>query len=145
MSSKNLYGLPSLQNGNLTTAEQNAITIELGLDEATLDKYPKLIYAQAKLHKDKANSTTSCCSICLADYKDTDVLRDLPDCGHLFHLECVDSWLKLHATCPNGVDLEKLTNAEDPFGEELQRRTVGMECGGSEGTMAAPPFTAADI
>ncbi|KAL4614815.1 hypothetical protein ACB092_07G079700 [Castanea dentata] len=91
---------PSLQIGNLATAEQNAITIELGLDEATLDKYPKLIYAQAKLHTNKANSTTSCCSICLADYKDTDVLRDLPDCGHLFHLECVDSWLKLHATCP---------------------------------------------
>ena len=90
----------SLQNSNLTTAEQNPITIELGLDEATLDKYPKLIYAQVKLHKNKANSTTSCCSICLADYKDTDVLRDLPDCGHLFHLECVDSWLKLHATCP---------------------------------------------
>ena len=91
---------PSLQIGNLATAEQNAITLELGLDEATLDKYPKLIYAQAKLHKNKANSTASCCSICLADYKDTDVLRDLPDCGHLFHLECVDSWLKLHATCP---------------------------------------------
>ena len=91
---------PSLQIGNLATAEQNAITLELGLDEATLDKYPKLIYAQAKQHKNKANSTASCCSICLADYKDTDVLRDLPDCGHLFHLECVDSWLKLHATCP---------------------------------------------
>ncbi|XP_050263516.1 putative RING-H2 finger protein ATL71 [Quercus robur] len=91
---------PSLQIRNLATAEQNAITLELGLHEATLDKYPKLIYAQAKLHKNKANSTASCCSICLADYKDTDVLRDLPDCGHLFHLECVDSWLKLHATCP---------------------------------------------
>lgn len=58
---------PSLQIGNLTTAEQNAITINLGLDEATLDKYPKLIYAQAKLHKSKANCISSCCSICEED------------------------------------------------------------------------------
>ncbi len=87
---------PSHQIGTMTNAD--AVTIELGLDEATLSNYPKLIYAQAKLHK--GNSTTSCCSICLADYKDTDVLRFLPYCGHLFHLKCVDSWLRLNATCP---------------------------------------------
>ncbi|XP_041013676.1 RING-H2 finger protein ATL70-like [Juglans microcarpa x Juglans regia] len=81
---------------------QNSIeTLELGLDEATLRNYPKLIYAQAKLHKGaNSTSTASSCSICLADYKDTDVLRLLPHCGHLFHLKCVDSWLRLHATCP---------------------------------------------
>ncbi|KAG6709913.1 hypothetical protein I3843_06G147900 [Carya illinoinensis] len=81
---------------------QNSIeTLELGLDEATLRNYPKLIYAQAKLHRGAdSTSTASSCSICLADYKDTDVLRLLPQCGHLFHLKCVDSWLRLHASCP---------------------------------------------
>ena len=69
-----------------------------GIDEATLRQYPKLLYAEAKLHQ--GNSTISCCSICLADYDDTDVLRLLPDCSHIFHLKCVDSWLRLHATCP---------------------------------------------
>ncbi|KAK4563992.1 hypothetical protein RGQ29_006191 [Quercus rubra] len=69
-----------------------------GIDEATLRQYPKLLYAEAKLHQ--GNSTISCCSICLADYNDTDVLRMLPDCSHIFHLKCVDSWLRLHATCP---------------------------------------------
>ena len=69
-----------------------------GIDEATLRQYPKLLYAEAKLHQ--GNSTSSCCSICLADYNDTDVLRLLPDCSHIFHLKCVDSWLHLHATCP---------------------------------------------
>lgn len=91
---------PSNQFGTFTAAQQDAINIELGLDKATLENYPKLIYSQAKLHKGMGNSTTSCCSICLADYKDTDVLRFLPYCGHLFHVECVDSWLLLHATCP---------------------------------------------
>ncbi|KAK9989065.1 hypothetical protein SO802_029304 [Lithocarpus litseifolius] len=85
---------PSNQIGTFTTAQQDAI------NKVTLENYPKLIYSQAKLHRGTGNSTTSCCSICLADYKDTDVLRFLPYCGHLFHVECVDSWLLLHATCP---------------------------------------------
>lgn len=75
-----------------------------GLDEATLLSYPKLLYSQAKLHKkdysSSCSSTASCCSICLADYKGSDTLRLLPDCGHLFHLRCVDPWLRLHPTCP---------------------------------------------
>uniref|UniRef100_A0A7N2MVI3 RING-type domain-containing protein n=1 Tax=Quercus lobata TaxID=97700 RepID=A0A7N2MVI3_QUELO len=90
---------PSNQIGTFTTAQQDAI------NKATLENYPKFIYGQTKLHKGTGNSTTSCCSICLADYKDTDVLRFLPYCGHLFHVECVDSWLLLHATCPVCRDL----------------------------------------
>ncbi|XP_021650127.2 RING-H2 finger protein ATL70-like [Hevea brasiliensis] len=76
---------------------QNIVT-DVGLDEATLKSYPKLLYSEAKLHK--ADSTSTCCSICLAEYKNTDMLRLLPDCGHLFHLKCVDPWLRLHPTCP---------------------------------------------
>ncbi|KAB1206872.1 RING-H2 finger protein ATL70 [Morella rubra] len=88
---------PSLQF--IGNSQQHSVsTMEQGIDEATLRNYPKLIYAQAKLHQ--GNSTASSCSICLADYKDTDVLRLLPHCGHIFHLKCVDSWLRLHATCP---------------------------------------------
>ncbi|KAK7814415.1 ring-h2 finger protein atl70 [Quercus suber] len=83
---------------SIGTAPQQSINIvELSLDEATLHNYLKLFYAQAKLHK--GNSTSSCCSICLTNYSDTNVSLLLPDCGHLFHLKCVDSWLRLHATC----------------------------------------------
>lgn len=79
-------------------SEQNFVAIELGLDEATLHSFPKLLYAQYKLKKSR--STTSCCSICLMDYKETDVLLSLPECGHLFHLKCINPWLRLHPTCP---------------------------------------------
>ncbi|XP_010263056.1 PREDICTED: RING-H2 finger protein ATL70-like [Nelumbo nucifera] len=77
---------------------QHTVTIEEGVDAATLLSYPKLLYSQAKLRSN--DSTASCCSICLADYKNTDVLRLLPGCGHLFHLNCVDPWLRLRPTCP---------------------------------------------
>lgn len=80
------------QNHDVTVA------IDVGLDEATLLSYPKVLYSEVKA-KNK-DSTASCCSICLADYKNSDTLRLLPDCGHLFHLKCVDPWLRLHPTCP---------------------------------------------
>ncbi|XWS19035.1 hypothetical protein CRYUN_Cryun32bG0096500 [Craigia yunnanensis] len=39
------------------------------------------------------------CCICLAKYADDDELRELP-CIHVFHVDCVDKWLKINATCP---------------------------------------------
>ncbi|KAJ7962936.1 E3 ubiquitin-protein ligase [Quillaja saponaria] len=39
------------------------------------------------------------CCICLAKYQDEDELRELP-CCHVFHVECVDKWLKINASCP---------------------------------------------
>lgn len=83
---------------NVTTQPDDE-SITTGLDDATLRSFPKLLYAHAKLHKDKSTASC-CCSVCLADYKDKDMLRLLPDCGHLFHLKCVDPWLRLNPTCP---------------------------------------------
>ncbi|XP_057457096.1 E3 ubiquitin-protein ligase At1g63170-like [Lotus japonicus] len=39
------------------------------------------------------------CCICLAKYADDDELRELP-CSHVFHVGCVDKWLKINASCP---------------------------------------------
>ncbi|XP_059298180.1 RING-H2 finger protein ATL70-like [Lycium ferocissimum] len=74
--------------------------VDIGLDEATLLSYPKLLYSEAKVNYNEDSTASTCCSICLADYKDNDMLRLLQDCGHLFHLKCVDSWLMLNPSCP---------------------------------------------
>lgn len=39
------------------------------------------------------------CTVCLAEYEDREILRLLP-CGHHFHVNCIDQWLRLHANCP---------------------------------------------
>ncbi|KAL5709052.1 RING-type E3 ubiquitin transferase [Ranunculus cassubicifolius] len=75
-----------------------SLAVDIGLDETTIQSYPTLIYSKATL--DNKEKTSSCCSICLSDYENTDMLRQLPDCGHLFHMKCVDPWLHLHPTCP---------------------------------------------
>ncbi|XP_058739882.1 RING-H2 finger protein ATL5-like [Vicia villosa] len=40
------------------------------------------------------------CVICLADYKEREILRIMPKCGHTFHLCCIDIWLRKQSTCP---------------------------------------------
>lgn len=39
------------------------------------------------------------CCICLGKYGDGAELRELP-CTHHFHVDCVDKWLKINASCP---------------------------------------------
>lgn len=83
------------------------IEVPQGLDDSTINTFPKLTYYEMKKNSCYNNSSgniedpsNSSCSICLADYKEEDMLRLLPDCGHLYHLLCVDLWLKSHNTCP---------------------------------------------
>nr|XP_043633633.1 putative RING-H2 finger protein ATL71 [Erigeron canadensis] len=53
-----------------------------------------------QLHRRDASSCCSGCTICLADYEPADVIHLLPECGHFFHAKCIDTWLKVHPTCP---------------------------------------------
>ncbi|THU65681.1 hypothetical protein C4D60_Mb05t06200 [Musa balbisiana] len=41
------------------------------------------------------------CPICLAEFEEGDELRVLPQCGHGFHVGCVDAWLHSHSSCPS--------------------------------------------
>ncbi|KAK7278583.1 hypothetical protein RJT34_23615 [Clitoria ternatea] len=81
-----------------------------GLSEARLDQiasvrsFPSLLVSKSKLSNSSSGSSSSCtsssCCICLMDYKESDLLRVLPGCGHFFHAKCVDPWLRMNFTCP---------------------------------------------
>ncbi|XP_040382363.1 RING-H2 finger protein ATL70-like [Oryza brachyantha] len=75
--------------------------VEAGIDEATLEAFPVVVYGEArKAREGGAAAAQTCCPVCLENYGDADVLRALPDCGHLFHRGCVDPWLRQRPTCP---------------------------------------------
>ncbi|KAL5572006.1 hypothetical protein UlMin_021603 [Ulmus minor] len=71
--------------------EENPV---IGLDPCVINSYPKFPYSGDLVNKE------STCSICLCDYKETEMLRMMPECRHYFHLCCLDAWLKLNGSCP---------------------------------------------
>lgn len=88
----------TVHDQNSSAAGADTAAAVPGLDQATLDSYPKFVYSDEEKKKKKGDQ--SCCSICLGDYRDSDLLRMLPDCSHSFHVACIDAWMKIHATCP---------------------------------------------
>ncbi|KAK7394700.1 hypothetical protein VNO78_15235 [Psophocarpus tetragonolobus] len=67
----------------------------VGLDQTVINSYPRFQYSR---EGGRSNNTT--CSICLCEYKDSEMLRMMPECRHYFHLCCLDSWLRLKGSCP---------------------------------------------
>ncbi|CAH8363993.1 unnamed protein product [Eruca vesicaria subsp. sativa] len=64
-----------------------------GLKKKVLRSLPKLTYSpEEKLTE---------CAICLSEFTAGDELRVLPQCGHGFHVLCIDTWLGSHSSCPS--------------------------------------------
>lgn len=40
------------------------------------------------------------CAVCITELAPGETARVLPRCGHAFHVDCVDMWLRSHSTCP---------------------------------------------
>ncbi|KAC9968853.1 hypothetical protein E3N88_45015 [Mikania micrantha] len=67
--------------------------IPTGVDDKTLATIPIIAY--------KKSDPDPCeCSVCLVDVEDGDMVRVLPDCKHLFHVNCIDEWFAGHTSCP---------------------------------------------
>jgi len=85
--------------------------VATGIDEETLDSFPKMLYSEdarrsfksvqgKEEEEEEAAQDKMCCLICLGEYTETEVVRVMPDCEHMFHVDCIDEWLRLHVTCP---------------------------------------------
>nr|CAB3471764.1 unnamed protein product [Digitaria exilis] len=75
-----------------------------GLDAAALASLPVTAYRR-KLQADDASTSEAAaaaadCAVCLSELADGEKVRALPSCGHVFHVDCVDAWLRTRVTCP---------------------------------------------
>jgi len=69
----------------------NLSPVAVGLTSDAITAIPTIRY-------DAGLEETSCC-VCMCDYEESDMLKKLP-CGHYFHSDCIEKWLKGHTACP---------------------------------------------
>ncbi|KAE8712734.1 RING/U-box superfamily protein [Hibiscus syriacus] len=66
-----------------------------GLDSSVISSIPLFVF-----NMEEHNKLGLECVICLSLFEDNEVGRNLPKCGHGFHVECIDMWLNSHSNCP---------------------------------------------
>ncbi|XP_061990613.1 RING-H2 finger protein ATL66-like [Rosa rugosa] len=98
-----IYVYPAVRPGHDDQAWQDGL--EKVLPPPTI--YSKTQH-EGEAHEDEGGVVKSCkrssswkqCAICMEDFVEGESCRVLPTCDHIFHLICIDSWLKLHPSCP---------------------------------------------
>lgn len=99
-----------------------------GIDRNVIYMLPVFRFGSLRGQKDGLE-----CAVCLNKFEPTEVLRLLPKCKHAFHVECVDTWLDAHSTCPlcrYRVDPEDILLIEDnknPHQEDNSQQRVHEE------------------
>ncbi|XP_019441106.1 PREDICTED: RING-H2 finger protein ATL16-like [Lupinus angustifolius] len=78
-----------------------------GLDEAVIRLIPLIQY---KRQQEESSSSIGnrefgernfCeCAVCLNEFQEDEKLRIIPNCSHVFHIDCIDVWLQNNANCP---------------------------------------------
>ncbi|EOY31603.1 hypothetical protein QUC31_019705 [Theobroma cacao] len=68
---------------------------DAGVDQSFIDTLPIFHYKAIIGVKNPFD-----CAVCLCEFEPEDKLRLLPKCSHAFHMECIDTWLLSHSTCP---------------------------------------------
>ncbi|GAB4841708.1 hypothetical protein Ancab_022430 [Ancistrocladus abbreviatus] len=93
---------PARQNEDPLMAYSPAMEIHRGLDEWVIRDIPTFQYKSREEEVDGSGGERSFrgCAVCLNEFQDREMLRVLPHCSHVFHLDCIDIWLMNNANCP---------------------------------------------
>ncbi|KAL7687386.1 putative Zinc finger, RING-type, kelch-type beta propeller [Plasmopara halstedii] len=112
---------------NLRAAQMRGVAVVRGvmkerLDQLQITKYnrserkPDTRTEQYHAASDNLIENEDICPICLIDFEDGEDVRNLP-CKHIFHVTCIDEWLKRNTSCPMckcNVDLDAVNPSIDP-------------------------------
>ncbi|XP_062194948.1 putative RING-H2 finger protein ATL49 [Phragmites australis] len=104
---------------------------DAGVDQSFIDALPVFLYGAVvgvAGGKDPFD-----CAVCLCEFADDDRLRLLPKCSHAFHVDCIDTWLLSHSTCP--LCRSSLLADFSPYGGGCSQLVFVLESG-SEGSVS---------
>ncbi|KAL0697998.1 hypothetical protein Bca4012_054120 [Brassica carinata] len=111
--------------GNRTASGQSpplqVAAANKGLKKKVLQSLPKLTFSPESPSSEKFAE----CAICLTEFSAGDELLVLPQCGHGFHLSCIDTWLGSHSSCPSCRQILVVDRCQ--------------KCGGLPGTSSSGP------
>ncbi|KAI9986532.1 hypothetical protein PInf_025482 [Phytophthora infestans] len=95
---------------NLRAAQIRGAAVVRGVTKERLDQLRITKYNRAERNPESPTELLSptsvgsienedICPICLIEFEDGEDVRNLP-CKHIFHVACIDEWLKRNTSCP---------------------------------------------
>ncbi|XP_061372844.1 RING-H2 finger protein ATL80-like [Gastrolobium bilobum] len=87
--------LRRLRFSSTANAQPSPAAANKGVKKKVLRSLPKLTATAESAVK------FADCAICLTEFAAGDEIRVLPQCGHGFHVSCIDAWLRSHSSCPS--------------------------------------------
>ncbi|XVF28623.1 hypothetical protein REPUB_Repub15cG0046100 [Reevesia pubescens] len=72
-----------------------------GLDESVIRSIPIFQFKKSGGNNIDFGVRSFCeCAVCLNEFQEDEKLRIIPNCCHVFHIDCIDVWLQTNANCP---------------------------------------------
>lgn len=103
-SQMSLLSTPFIDNNDLFETGNTG-----GMSRDLINKIPAIRLSSAT--NSDQDTDRSCCSVCLQDFGCRQFVRALPQCEHIFHVQCIDNWLQRNASCPlcrGGVHIDHI-------------------------------------
>ena len=107
-----------------------------GVKKKNLQRLPRFSYSAGDGSGEGGGATTKFgsteCAICLGEFVEGDEVRALPQCGHSFHVVCIDTWLGSRSSCPSCRQI--LVVARCQKCSDFPASTSSASCGGGAAT-----------
>ncbi|KAG8059837.1 hypothetical protein GUJ93_ZPchr0002g24552 [Zizania palustris] len=94
------WGRAASGSGTTTTTPPGAAAANKGVKKELLRALPTVKYVPDPDGVGNCKAADEC-AICLVEFERDQDVRALPQCGHVFHAACVDTWLRDHSSCPS--------------------------------------------
>uniref|UniRef100_A0A0E0K6Z7 RING-type E3 ubiquitin transferase n=1 Tax=Oryza punctata TaxID=4537 RepID=A0A0E0K6Z7_ORYPU len=117
-------GLISRRRRGAASSGLPAVAEPRGLEEAAIQSLPAFRYRKA-IKKDTADSSE--CAVCISEFQEEERVRLLPSCLHVFHVDCIDTWLQGNANCPLCRAAIATNNSQLPLDQLLRPEEVVIQ------------------